>query len=138
MSDTVSNEQANAEFDRWAEDWDIDSDVSAMDLEAREVFNSQRRRLVRAIRAGHLAVGDDSTLRYQLRFPVFESITDLVFRPPSGEALLGFDKFRDRENFHKLNTFMGSMTGAAPAIFVKMDARDLKIPQAIATLFLAS
>ena len=42
------------------------------------------------------------------------------------------------KNIAKLNAYLGSMCKTNPAVFVQMDGRDLKVIQAIATIFLAS
>ena len=62
----------------------------------------------------------------------------VTFHMPTGNSLLTWDKYKERQQMHKLNAFMGSVTKVAPAIYSKMDGRDLKVCQAVAQLFLAS
>lgn len=135
----MGQDVADAEFDRFAAAWDLDTDVATMNEEDRDGFESLKRRLTRAVIAGRLVVGDDGNdLNYALGFSSFESLTTIRFQPPGGEAVLVWDKYKDRQNIHKLNAFLGSMTGENPAVFTKMDGRDLKVCQSVAQLFLGS
>ncbi len=59
-------------------------------------------------------------------------------RVPPGSAQVAFDKLKDRQKIGKLNAYMASMCKTNPVIFSRMDGRDLKIVQAVATIFLAS
>lgn len=143
MADTdtskVAAEVAEVEFGRFVEAWDLDVEVDEMNEEDRDTFAPLKRRLIRQIMAGRLVVSENGeTLTYQLRFPIGDN-AELVANLPTGGAILQFDRHKDRHNVAKLNAYMGSMCGVAPALFgAHMKGSDLKVVQAIATLFLAS
>ncbi len=137
-TDTLSPEVAAQEFDRFVELWDIDGEVESMDEDSRDGFEDHKRRLCRGLRRGTITLDEEGSVTIQLRWPTLESITEVVCKPPGGGAMLAWDKYKDRQQVHKLNAFLGSMTGQSPAIFARMDGRDLKSVQAIALLFLAS
>jgi hypothetical protein len=134
----VAKEVAEEEFNRFAEAWDLDSDVSTMEEEDRQSFEVVKRRVVRKIESGHLTVDEAGTPTYRPMAPTLDSAAEIVFTLPTGQALIQWDKFKDRQQIHKLNAFMGSMTGQPPVLFAKMDGRDLKVCQSIAQLFLGS
>lgn len=138
MSDKLAPEVAESEFSRFAESWELDDDVTSMEEEDRESFNTLKRRLTRAIRNGRLRVEDDSTLKFTLIDPKIPEIPEITFKIPTGSAVLAWDKYKERQAIHKLNAFMGEMSGQSPTLFAGMDGRDLKIAQAIAQLFLGS
>jgi hypothetical protein len=137
--DVVAEDQAQADFDRFAEAWLLDTDVDTMPEEDAQSFETLERKLLRAIREGVLSVsGDGVELEYKIRFPLTNGADVLTIRPPTGAALMSFDRLKDRQNIAKLNAYMGSMCKTAPQVFARMDGRDLKIIQAVATIFLAS
>ena len=126
-------------FDRFAETWRLDSDTASMNEESRDSFEDLRRKIMRAIQAGQLTVDDTGdTLTYTLGFPKTDGIAELTIRVPMGAALIAWDKFKERQAIHRLNSYMASMCRTNPAVFSAMDQRDLKIVQAVAQLFLGS
>lgn len=136
----VNRETAESDFDRFAEAWCLDTDTAAMKDEDSDSFEGLKRKLVSAIMGGHLDVdGSGGTvLTYRLRFPQTGGLTELTMHVPSGAALVAFDKLKERQAIGKLNAYMAAMCSTNPAMFVQMDGRDLKIFQAVATIFLAS
>lgn len=139
LEERVDSETARNEFDRFAETWRLDSDTESMGEESRDSFEDLRRKLTRSIRSGHLTVDETGeVLTYTLGFPKTDGITELNIRVPMGAALIAWDKFKERQAIHRLNSYMASMCRTNPAVFSKMDQRDLKIVQAVAQLFLGS
>jgi len=134
----VNRETAEGDFDRFAEAWCLDTDTASMKEEDADSFEGLKRKLINAIIGGHLDVEGDSGLTYRLQFPKTDGLTELAMRVPPGAALVAFDKLKERQAIGKLNAYMGSMCKQNPAIFSQMDGRDLKIVQAVATIFLAS
>jgi hypothetical protein len=134
----VALEVCEAEFERFAEAWDLDTDVATMEEEDRDSFRTVKRRITRAIGNGSATVNDDGSLTYAFRFSSIEGTESLTFRVPSGNAILQWDRYKERQSIHKLNSFLGNMTSSSPAIFAKIDGRDIKVCQAVAQLFLGS
>ena len=130
-------EVAEAEFARFAQIWDIDVNTDNMSGEDKESFNQQRGRIVNQIMAGHATVDEAGDIRYKLKYPE-GSVTELHFRVPKGDAYMAMDKFKDRQNIHKTNAFLGAMTKQPPQLFSNMDARDVKFCQGVVVLFLGS
>ena len=135
--DKVVLEQAEAEFAKFADEWDIDDNVEAMSGEDRDSFNQVRARIIRQIMNGSAVIDGDGNVTYTLKHPK-GSVAEIAFRVPGGEAYMAMDKFKDRQSIHKLYAFMGSMTKQPPALFSNMDGRDIKFCQGVALLFLGS
>lgn len=133
----IERAAAEQEFERFANIWDIDSDMGHMDGEDKESFNQQKSRIVRAIRGGHVAIDESGSLCYTLKHPKGDT-PEITFNVPTGDAYVSMDGYKDRQGIHKLNAFLGSMTGQPPKFFARMDARDIKFCQAVVILFLAS
>ena len=135
--DRVAPEVAEEEFERFAEAWDIDTEISAMDDEDREAFEQHRRKMVRKIISGGLVINDDGNPKYTLVAPLGDTV-EVSFNIPNGAAMLTMDKYKAREAVRKMNAFMGHATKLPPASFAKMDGRDIKVCQAIFALFMGS
>ena len=136
MTDKISREMAEDEFERFADAWDIDTDTDDMDIEDRKSFDEQRRKIVKAIMKGHATVSDNGDVTYT---PYGENGGDpLTFRIPSGAAYMSMDKYKDRQNMHKMFGFMGSMTKQHSKVFSDMSAIDTKFCMGITLLFLGS
>lgn len=138
IAPTVDEETAIIEFDRFIEIWEIDGDTAAMDEESREGFEDHKRKLVRGIMRGAILIDGEGLVTIRLKHTTQLELESITLKIPTGEALLRWDKYKDRQNVHKLNALLGAMCGQPPVIFAKMDARDLKPAMAVATLFLAS
>ena len=130
-------EQAEAEFKRFADEWDIDDNVESMSGEDRESFEQVQKRIIKQIVKGNAVVDEGGNITYTLKHPL-GSISEVQFRVPGGDAYMAMDKFKDRQSIHKLYAFMGSMTKQPPALFSNMDGRDIKFCQGVALLFLGS
>jgi hypothetical protein len=128
-------EAAEEEFNRFAREWDLDLNVPDMSDEDRKSFEDQKRRLLRQIEAGRLVVDTAGVLVYTLQQPRGE-VKEIPFRIPSGSAYMAMDRGKDGQSIRKLNAFLGEMTGLGPTIFANMDGRDVKVCQAVVSLFL--
>ena len=133
----VALEVAEGEFGRFAEGWDIDADIAAMDDKDREAFEQHKRKIIRKITSGRIVINDEGNPEYTLIVPLGETPA-VVFNIPDGAAYIAMDKFKDRETVRKMNAFMASATKLPPASYAKMDGRDVKVCQAIFALFMGS
>lgn len=140
----VDKETAQVEFDRWADSWDIDTDTDEMTEDDAMAFGVAAGSLVRAIRRGILTIDEDGTPTYTPRYANTEGsgasgdAEALEFKVPKGDAALAFDRHKDSQNVHKLNSYMARMIGKEAKFFARMDERDSKVCRAIALLFLGS
>jgi len=136
--ETVSPDMAEVEFGRFATAWDLDTDTDTMEEADESEFLNLKRKLCRAIASGALTINDDGNPVYAPRWSSFESLSDLTFTPPKGDAVLKLDKFKEQQLIHRVNSYMGSMCGLPAQTFGKMSEKDLKICRAIVQLFLGS
>ena len=137
MSDKISREMGEQEFQRFAELWDIETNTDRMNEQTAESFNTLRDRVVRAVCSGRATIEDDGSLSYTLREPVGD-VTELTFRVPMGSAYMEMDNYKTRQSMRMLYAFLGAMTKQSSKVFVQMNGIDVKFAQGIATLFLGS
>lgn len=138
IEDKVTPQVAEQEFERFADIWAIDLDETGLDEDDLKMLAGLRRRLTKQIRAGKLTVDESGALTYQLGYSDLDGIDSLTFNVPKGDSIMAWDRMKEREGIHKMNAFIGSMTGQSPKLFAKLDMRDLKVCQAVAQLFLGS
>jgi hypothetical protein len=135
----VATEVAEQEFARWAYAMDLNFDPKGLDDEDKENFRRAKERLVRAMEAGHLVVDGEGRMVYtpQIANKAGER-TPLVWNEPRGGDLAAMDQKKAGHDVARMYAVMARMTGVLPITFDSMVARDLKVCQAIVTLFLGS
>lgn len=136
IENAVDKETAAAEFDRFAEYWDICTDADVMTPETKEDFDLRRAQIIRLIQSGGIKINDEGQLIYTLRFS--DTSEDLTFRVPKGSAYVAFDRYKERQNMAKTFEMIGAMTAKPPKYFSNIDGRDVKFCHGMLTLFMAS
>lgn len=123
----IALDVAENEFIRFAENMDLISE--------QEEYKNEKEIIIKAICNGSLTINEDGE-------PVFtpqrsKVCEPLTFREPDGATVMAMDKKKKGEEIGKLFSVMGDICKVHPNTFAKMAWRDLKVPQAIVTLFLA-
>lgn len=129
----IATEVAEAEFQRFAEAMDLDTNVERMDEEDKTAFNNQKRRVVRAIEDGNLVVDDKGQPVFT---PQLGDTTPITFYEPTGASLMSMDKKKANENVAKVFGTLGDMTKTSAGRFAALKGRDVKVCQALYLLFL--
>ena len=132
-----SNFVHESEFDRWAEAWEIDTDVDNMTEEDRDGFRTEKGKLIKAMKRGRLVYDDDKDVLIYTTCKKDEPENIEIARP-KGDGLMAMDKYKDREGVHKTYAVLGQMTKKSPAFFSGLDGIDLKPFLSVVSLFLAS
>ena len=135
---TIDYVTAEKEFDRFVELWEIDGDVETMNEESRDGYDAHKRAICRGIVRGTVTIDDEGAVTIKLPNTTELALPEITLGVPTGAAMLKFDNYKDRQNVHKMNAMLGHMSKQNPAVFAKIDGRDLKPAMAVATLFLAS
>jgi len=130
----VDSETAENEFNRFVDMMDLDLDATFMDEEDRKGLELQKRRIVRSIQSGALVINDEGE-------PVFtpqrsNEIEALTFHEPTGSAFMAMDKRKKNEDVSKMYAVMAEMSKVHSNVFSKLKGSDLKVCQAVVTLFL--
>lgn len=130
----VSKEVAEADFCRFADEMDIDTDVNEMNEETKEGFEQQKSQIVRAIQRGTLVVNENAE-------PVFTpsrsvNPNPITFTMPTGAALMAMDRKKKSEDMGKMYAAMAEICGVPVKTFAMMAMPDLKVCLAITSLFL--
>lgn len=130
----VAKEQAELEFDSFAEKMDLDLDTNDMDAEDLTQFNKQKKRIIQAIMNGHLTFTDNGEPVYAPHRT--EDIKPITFYEPTGAVLMMMDKKKAGQDVAKMYAIAGAMTKENAVVFSKLTGIDYKICMAIVALFL--
>ena len=134
----ISRDVAKADFDRWAEEWDIDTDKVHMDADDKTGFENNRAKFIRSICKGCIVV--DENAQCVTHISEYGEHAGEVFKyvVPTGAASITMDHHKENQSMTKLHSYMASMTGKPLKTFANMDYRDLKVGYAVANLFMGS
>lgn len=133
----IDKEMAELEFKRFIQRWDIDDDFDSMSPESFEAFEDQKRIIIRAVMNGRAIFNDDGTIDYEMNTPAFQT-EKYTIRMPKGRDMNKMDDYKERQQQHKINAVIASVTGLSPKIISEMEMIDLRFAQSVLTLFLAS
>ena len=134
MEQKVGREVAEAEFERFVDTMDLDVDETRMDGEDRTSYRDLKERILRAIEHGHLVVDEKGQPVYTPRAGT--QAQPIIFHEPTGASFMAMDSKKKDQNVAKMYAVMADMTHLDAKVFASMAARDLKICQALVTLFL--
>jgi hypothetical protein len=139
MESKVAAEVAEQEFARFLEAMDLQEkfDAKEMDPEDVKAIAETKRIVISAMQRGNLVIDADGQ-------PVFTPMTissaqfgEITFHEPTGADLMAMDGVKQNRDVERTNRLLAALTNQSPAIFAKMKNRDLKVCQAIVTLFLS-
>jgi len=134
----LSEEAAEAEFEKWAAAWRIYTDTASMPTEDDErSFLRNKFALVMALREGYGRVEEDGKV-FVLRLskPLAER-RELAFNIPTASARRSWDKYKDSENVAKIFAYAAESVKINPRLLSTMSEIDTKVVMALVTLFLA-
>ena len=133
----IDEEAATADFERFAEAWDLDTAVDRMNAEDSEDFTNHRWRIIRQIIAGRALVNEDGNIVYTL-FKPFTSITEVTITLPDTRAFTSMDKEKVGRSMGQSVQFIAEAIGQVPGIVKTMGGIDFKFLQVVYGLFLGS
>lgn len=133
---TMSEELALEEVKRWAEANDIDLMVKSKDGE--DVFDAAVPKLVKCVQQGRLVVNDEDGIEYTISNKSPEGVAGekIVLTAPTTAGYMAMDKYKDKENIHKMLALAAAMTGKDVAWFAKLHNTDYKVITIIVNFFI--
>ena len=134
----IDKETAEAEFDLFCDNNEIEHDEAAMNDDEKDSFSAIKKRFIKACMAGRVEV-EGTSLKYTVSSFAPEGFAGnvLTIKRPGGHAFAAMDGFKDDRSISKQIAFMSAMTGREMKYFSKIDGSDWKFIQDISTLFLS-
>ena len=132
-TDKIDRDTATQEFERWAEEMDLDLQCYTEEDEAD--LEKHRNRILREIRRGNATVDDNGILQFT---PSRSKVDDaIVFYEPTGATYQAIDGKKKGHDIKRQNAMLGDLTKQHPAVFAKLANSDFKFCQSVLALFLA-
>lgn len=132
----VAQEQAEQEFDQWAEDMDLDLDVSEMDAEDLTAFSKQKRKIVKAITLGSLTFSESGEAVYTPSNKKSKCQEPITFFERTGASMMAMDGKKKGHDIGKTFAVMGEMCKVHPSTFAGLVGIDGKICEALFSLLM--
>lgn len=135
LGTTISEEIAEEDFTRWAEDMGLESDIENYSGNDETVFKNGKKLFIRAITKGNAVVNDDGNFVYTVsdRSPDGYKGTDVEIKLPPPRA---FITQKDSDGMKRILSIASGMTGKDTGWFMKLALPDFKFFIGIAGLFL--
>lgn len=132
----VAREVAEEEFDRFADEMDLDLDTSTMDAEDLTAFNKQKGRLVRAIERGSLVINENGEAVYTPQNPGSKHHDPITFHERTGASLMAMDGKKKGHDVAKTYAVMADMCKVHPSTFAGLKGTDVKVCEALFALLM--
>jgi hypothetical protein len=134
----INRETAVDSFEQFCDDWYISTDTSGMNEEDEAAFEKVKQQILTAIMDGRLIYNEDQTFFYTISGSLSKDLVGqvLTVKRPMGDGYMEMDKYKDGKNIKKMYSLLGSMISHGVPFIVRLDGIDLKILQAVQTLFL--
>lgn len=133
----MSEEQAMAEIEKWAEENDIDLYVKTSNGDL--LLDATVPKLVKAIQSGALVLNDDCEFEYTIsrRSPPGFAGEKITLRTPNGAAYMAMDDYKEQQGVHRTMAIMSAITGKDVKWFGRLSNNDYKIVNYITSFFTA-
>jgi len=128
---------AEAEFERFADAWELDTEIGTMPEEDAESFKTQKRKVLAMIKRDRAVVNEGGDIVYQLKRPVGR-LKEITLETGAGASYWGMDKARGEKYIGKLNHYICDAVGIANSELLKMSSIDTKFLYGVYGLFLNS
>ena len=132
----ISPEQAEIEFESWAEQFRIDTDTEKMDAEEKQDFKQIKNRFIYCLTRGITAIEENGDLKLHLIDPVDGKDTMIFRKKFKGAAFVAMDRYKDSQNVHKTLAFLGAWVNWNPKLLTQLDAMDTWFGMKMVSLFL--
>ena len=134
--EVVAREVAEQEFDRFAEEMDLDVDTGAMDEDDVSAFNKQKNRIIKAIVRGNLVINDDGEAVYTPTHPRSKHTDPITFHERTGASLMAMDGKKKGYDVARTYAIMADMCRVHPNVFAGLAGTDVKVCEAVYALLM--
>lgn len=136
MSNIVATEVAEQEFERFADEMDLELDTSLMDVEDLTAFNKQKNRIIRAIERGNLVINENGEAVYTPGNKRSKHTDPITFHERTGASLMAMDGKKKGHDVAKTYAVLADMCKVHPSVFAGLAGTDVKICEALFALLM--
>jgi len=124
-NEIMTLEMAQQEFDRWADEMDLEFETDIMGEETLDDFNFNRRKICRSLQRGDLIINAEGYAEYTPRIVTIDK--PLVWKQLSGKTIAVVDGKKKNESVKKTFHAMAKLTGVHHSVFENMTGIDRKV-----------
>lgn len=132
----ISKEEAESEFERFAEAMDLDLDTDYMDESDLNGFMRQKSRVIKALQRGSLVINQQGEAEYTPQNPETRHQETLTFHERTGAAILAMDGKKKNHDVAKMYSVLASLCRVDPKVFAGMVGIDGKVCEALFTFLM--
>lgn len=136
QEEVLSRDVALLEFDRFAEQMDLDLDPASMDEDDLAGFTKQKNRILKALQNGSLIINDAGEAVYTPKNPRSNYDKPITFHERTGASLMAMDGKKKGHDMAKTYAIMGDMCKVHPNTFAGLAGIDVKVCEAVFALLM--
>jgi hypothetical protein len=131
MSDILTQDMAEAEFERFAKAMGLNLRMESMDADDLSAYNKQRDRLLYGLIDGSLVINQKGEAEYTPQNPESKYQETIVFHEGTGASVMQMDSYKQNQTVKKTYAVMGHMCRLPIKVFAGMAGADRKMCEAI-------
>lgn len=132
----VSKEVAEAEFERFADEMDIDIDTADMDAEDLTAFNKMCKKVIVAIGRGSLVINETGEAIYTPQNERSKHKEAITFHERTGASLMAMDGKKKGHDVKKMYAVLGDMCKQHSSVFAGLVGTDVKVCESLFALLM--
>jgi hypothetical protein len=132
----VAEDHAELEFNNFVEAMDLDLDIDDMDDDDLTAFTKQKKRIIKAIKKGHLVFNEDGEPVYTPYRPKTKHKDPITFHERTGASIMAMDRKKRGQDGAKLYAVLADMCKVPANTFASMAGEDIKICEALFSLLM--
>ena len=132
----ISPEMAENDFNRWAEEMDIEQDVSLMDEDDLKGYETAKSKILKAIMKGTGTINDDGEFVYIPKKSLGDAAKPITFHERTGASLIAMDSVKKGKDVTKMYRVLADMCKVPPVTFSNMKGIDIKTCEAAFVLLM--
>lgn len=132
----VALEQAEQEFNQWAEAMDLDLDETLMDEDDMRGFMRQKKRILKAVQNGSLVFNDDHEAVFTPQHRNSKTKDPITFHERTGASLMAVDRKKKGHDVARMYAVLADMCNTAPQTFAGLAGEDVKVCEALFALLM--
>lgn len=131
MEPKIAVEQAELEFENWAEAMDLDLDTADMDADDLTGYNKQKKRVIKAVMRGALIFNEDGEAVYTPQNKKSKHNDPITFHERTGASIMAMDGKKKGHDAAKMYAVLADMCRVHPKTFAGLVGEDVKVCEAI-------
>jgi len=136
VTNKISDEQAEMEFDNFVEAMDLDVNMDTMDENDKGDFIRLKQTVINAVVKGSLVFNDDHEPVFTPTHSSASEVGPITFYEPTGANFMEMDRKKAGHDIGKTHALMAGITKKPAKLFAGLKNRDYKVCNAIVMIFL--